>query len=133
VKVVLDTNVFVSGVFFGGLPGRVLAAWQDGKAEVVLSHEIIEEYVRVGRELSDRYPHVDLEPALHLLAVSTTLVDSSDLPEPVSRDPDDDKFLACALAAGADCVVSGDRDLLEVSSYQGVVVMSPRGFVERVT
>ena len=104
-KVVLDTNVFVSGVFFGGTPGRVLEAWRDGKAEVVLSREIVEEYVRVG------------EPPLS---------------EPVSRDVDDDKFLACALAAGADYVVSGDRDLLDVSSHKGVVVLSPRDFVDRL-
>ena len=131
-KVVLDTNVFVSGVFFGGTPGRVLEAWPDGRAEVVLSRDIIEEYVRVGEELASRFQGVDLGPALELLAVSTTLVDSTQLPEPVSRDPDDDKFLACALAAGADCVISGDRDLLDVSPYEGVVVMSPRDFVEQL-
>lgn len=131
-KVVLDTNVFVSGVFFGGTPGRVLEAWRDGRAEVVLSREIIAEYVRVGEELAARFPGVDLGPALELLAVSTTLVDSTQLPEPVSRDPDDDKFLACALAAGADCVVSGDRDLLDVSPYEGVVVLTPRDFCNQL-
>lgn len=129
-KVVLDTNVFVSGVFFGGTPGLVLEAWRDGKAEVVLSREIVEEYVRVGEELADRFPAVDLRPALELLAVSATLVPSPPLPEPVSRDADDDKFLACALAAGADYVVSGDRDLLDVSSHKGVFVVSPRNFVD---
>ena len=130
-KVVLDTNVFVSGVFFGGTPGRVLEAWRDGTTEVVLSREILEEYVRVGEELAGRFPGIDLGPAFELLAVSATLVVSTRLPEPVSRDPDDDKFLACALAAGADCVVSGDRDLLDVSPYEGVVVLSPRDFVDR--
>jgi len=132
VKVVLDTKVFVSGVFFGGPPGRVLEAWRDGRAEVVLSREIIEEYVRVGEELAARFPGVDLGPALELLAVSTSLVDSTQLPEPVSRDPDDDKFLACALAAGADCVISGDRDLLDVSPYEGVVVLTPRDFCNQL-
>jgi len=132
VKVVLDTKVFVSGVFFGGPPGCVLEAWRDGRAEVVLSREIIEEYVRVGEELAARFPGVDLGPALELLAVSTSLVDSTQLPEPVSRDPDDDKFLACALAAGADCVISGDRDLLDVSPYEGVVVLTPRDFCNQL-
>ena len=47
-RVVVDTNVFVSGVFFGGPPGRVLTAWRDGTIEVVVSREIIEEYVRVA-------------------------------------------------------------------------------------
>lgn len=131
-RVVLDTNVFVSGVFFGGIPGRVLEAWRDGRVEVALYREIIEEYVRVGEELASRFKGVDLCPALELLAVSTTLVSSTQLPEPVSRDPDDDKFLACALAAGADCVVSGDRDLLDISPHEGIVVLSPRDFVDRL-
>ena len=131
-KVVLDTNVFVSGVFFGGTPDRVLEAWRDGTTEVVLSREILEEYVRVDEELAGRFPDIDLGPAFELLAVSATLVVSTRLPEPVSRDPDDDKFLACGLAAGADCVVSGDRDLLDVSPYEGVVVLSPRDFVDRL-
>ena len=69
-KVVIDTNVFVSGVFFGGPPGEVLAAWRDERIEFVVSREIIEEYVRVGERLSARFPGADLEPALQLVAAS---------------------------------------------------------------
>ena len=129
-RVVLDTNVFVSGVFFGGLPGKVLAAWRDGRIEVVVSREIIEEYVRVGERLSARLPGVDLEPALDLVAVSATLISAPSLPEQVCHDQDDDKFLACAVAAKAGYVVSGDRDLLATSPYRSVVVVRPRAFVE---
>ena len=125
-RVVVDTNVFVSGVFFGGPPGRVLAAWRDGMIEVVVSHEIIEEYVRVGDELSARFPAVDLGPALDLVAACATMVAAPPLPEPVCSDPDDDKFLACAAAAGATYVVSGDRGLLAASPYRNVVVIRPR-------
>jgi len=51
------------------------------------------------------------------------------LPEPVSKDPDDDKFLACALAGNAATVVSGDSDLLKVSGYCGIKVLTPKSFV----
>jgi len=51
VKIVLDTNVVVSGVFFGGVPGRILSAWSAGKLALVLSPSILEEYRRVGNEL----------------------------------------------------------------------------------
>lgn len=129
-KVVLDTNVFVSGVFFGGPPGDVLAAWRDGRVEVVVSREIIEEYVRVGEKLSARFPGADLEPALDLLSVSATLISAPPLPEPVCQDQDDDKFLACAVAANARYVVSGDRALLATSPYGSVVVIRPRAFAE---
>ncbi len=131
-RIVLDTNVFVSGVFFAGPPGRILEAWRDGKVEVVISHEIIEEYVRVGKKLSEQFPSVDLGPALDLVAASATLVVSQLLPEPVCRDADDDKFLACGVAAAADYIVSGDRDLLEVSPYREITLLRPRDFVDRV-
>ena len=129
-RIVLDTNVFVSGVFFGGHPGSVLEAWWDGRVEVVISREIIEEYVRVGERLSSRFPGVDLTRALDLLGTSATLVEAPPLTEPVCRDADDDKFIACAMAAEVSYVVSGDRDLLEVPPYRGVVVVSPRALIE---
>ena len=58
-KVGVDTNVFVSGVFFGGPPGDVFTAWQDKRIELVVSPEIIEEYVRVGERLWACFPGVD--------------------------------------------------------------------------
>jgi putative PIN family toxin of toxin-antitoxin system len=131
-RVVLDTNFFVSGFFFGGLPGRILEAWRDGKLEIVVSRQVIEEYVRVGEELAARFPGVDLGPALDLVAASATLVAVPSPSEPASRDPDDDKFLACAVAAGAEVVVSGDRDLLAVSPYGRMSMLRPRDFVNDI-
>jgi predicted nucleic acid-binding protein len=58
VRIVLDTNVFVSGVFFGDVPGRILDAWRDARVRLVLSAEILEEYQRVGQVLGARYPGV---------------------------------------------------------------------------
>ena len=131
-RVVLDTNVFVSAVFFGGYPGRVLAAWRDGVIDVVVSTEIILECVRVGERLSERFPGVDIGPALDLIAAVAELVAAPPLPEAACRDPDDDKFLARALAAETRLVVSGDRDLLAVSPYRGVTVVRPRDLIEKL-
>lgn len=130
-RVVLDTNVLVSGVFFGGVPGRILEAWRDGELTVVLSPSILEEYDRVGAVLAAQYPGVDLKPVLGLLAVHGDVVHPAALREQVCSDPDDDKFLACALAGRADVVVSGDRALRHVSGWEGVDVMTPRAFADR--
>ena len=129
-RVVLDTSVFVPGVFFRGPPHDVLAAWRDGRIEVVVSREIIREYVRVGERLSARFPGVDLEHALDTVTASATLVSAPPLPEPVCEDRDDDKFLACAVAGGAEYVVSGDRALLATSPYQNVIVIRSRDFMD---
>lgn len=69
---------------------------------------------------------------LALLAATASFVDAPPLPEPVSADPDDDKFLAVAFAARAPVIVSGDRHLLAVAAWRGIAVLSPRAFVERL-
>lgn len=132
-RVVLDTNVVVSGVFFGGVPGKILSAWSAGAFVLVLSPPILEEYRRVGRELGLRYPAITaaFEPVLTLIAMNAVIVDAPALSVPVSADADDDMFLAVALAAKAAVVVSGDQDLLEVSGWHGVDVLTPRQFLER--
>ncbi len=63
-KVILGTNVFVSGVFFGGPPYRILEAWRDAKIQLVVSQEILDEYRRIGENLAEQFSNVDLEPIL---------------------------------------------------------------------
>ena len=129
-KVVVDTNVFVSGVFFGGPPGGVFTAWQDKRIELVVSPEIIEEYVRVGERLSARFPGAGFERVLEMIAANATLVSAPPLPEAVCEDSDDDKFLACAVAAEAGYVVSSDKALLATSPYRNVKVIRSRDFLD---
>lgn len=86
-KFVLDTNVFVSGVFFAGPPAQILGAWRDGRVQPVISGPILEEYRRVGLVLAERYEAVDLEPLLTLLAIHSEVVEAPDLTESVSEDP----------------------------------------------
>jgi putative PIN family toxin of toxin-antitoxin system len=130
-KVVLDTNVFVSGAFFSGPPFQILAAWREGRFQLVISPEILEEYRRVGEILAEDHPGVRFEPILEFVVQNTLLVSAPPLPEGICDDPDDDKFLACALASGSVIVVSGDRHLLKVSGYQNIEVLNPREFLEK--
>ncbi len=132
-RIVLDTNVLISGIFFGGIPGRILSAWASGKLTLVLSPDILDEYRRVGQELTKRYPDIEvaLESVLTLLAMNATIVDALPLDAAVSKDPDDDKFLACALASRTSIIVSGDNHLRSVSDWQGIEVLTPRQFHDR--
>lgn len=130
-KIVLDTNVLVSGIFFGGPPGTILEAWQDSRIELAVSLEILAEYQRVANELAARFPNVDPAPFLALVALNSDLRDCPPLHEQACEDPDDDKFLACALSTGSKCVVSGDKLLLKVSGYRGIDMIRPREFVDQ--
>ncbi len=130
-KVVLDTNVFVSGIFFAGPPYRILEAWRDGKVQLIISQEIADEYRRVVIELSKQYSIIDAVPILEYVTQNMELINAPVLSESVCTHPDDDKFIACAIAADCDIIVSGDKHLLKVSGYCGVQVLKPRVFVDK--
>ena len=125
----LDTNVFVSGVFFGGHPNRILDAWRHSRLTLVLSAEILDEYRRVGEELAERYDGVDLSPLLRLIVAHAEFVEPEPFSSPVCRDPGDDKSLACATAGGVQAIVSGDKDLLSLSEFRSIPILAPREFV----
>ena len=131
-KVVLDTNVVMSGLFFGGVPGKILEAWNEGKFRIVISAPILAEYREVGQELSARYGELDFESFAALLVLNSEIVDApGHLPVPVCADPDDDKFLACAAAAGARILISGDAALHKTTGWAGIEVLKPRVFFDR--
>ena len=131
-KVVVDTNVLVSGVFFGGLPGRVLEAWRDGEIELVVSPEILEEYRRVGDKLGQQFDGISLGPFLALLVTHAKIVEPSPLKGQISRDQDDDKFIACAVEGECRYIISGDKDLLDLSTYRKIRIVAPREFMDKV-
>ena len=131
-RVVIDTNVIISGVFFSGVPYLILEAWRDGRLSIVTSPEILEEYRRVGETLHKEHPGIDVESFLSLLAVQSEIVVASALTEQVCEDKDDDKFIACALSGRCEIIISGDKLLRKVSGYRSVKVMTPREFLEEV-
>jgi len=131
VKAILDTNVLISGIFFSGIPYEILAAWRDRKIELIISPEILEEYRRVGEEMEIRFPGVEIAPFLELLAIEATMVSAMPLTDSVCTDPDDDKFLACAVASNAKVICSGDKALLKTTGYRGIEVLAPRSFADR--
>jgi len=132
VKIVLDTNVFVSGVFFSGPPHQILQAWRGGKVQLVISPEILDEYSRVSEALSERFPAVNLRPVLELVTLNAEMFSPVDSAEPICDDPDDDKFFLCAISAPCKVIVNGDKHLLVKSGYGGVHVLKPRDFVEKI-
>ncbi len=129
--VIVDTNVFVSGIFFSGPPHTILDAWRQGKLTLVVSPAILDEYRRVAHELADQFPGVDPGPPLEFLAIHARLVNAPELPQQVCTDADDDMFLACAVASGAKVIASGDKALLKTFGYSGIEVLKPRDFVTR--
>jgi putative PIN family toxin of toxin-antitoxin system len=136
-RVVLDTNVYVSGTILSrGTPFEILEAWRRQAYILVTSETIIAEIERVLRypRIRDRYTvsERDIERLVESLRADALVVPGDCKVSGVSPDPDDDKFLACALEAQADCIVTGDLDLLGLGQYQGTDVLKPHEFLERL-
>ena len=131
VNLVLDTNVFISAVFFSGIPYRILDAWRKGHVKLFISRAILAEYQETGVSLSREFKGIDIAPWIALLEKHAILIDPESLPRQVCTDPDDDMFIACVLAARAHIICSGDKALLKTSGYCGIEVIKPREFVDR--
>jgi putative PIN family toxin of toxin-antitoxin system len=129
VRVVLDTNVLISGIFFGGHPRAVLEAWVAERYELVISPSIVDEYVQTCDRLGASHPSLEYQPILAAIIGHSTLVPDTPGFEPITADPDDDKFMLCAEGSGA-TVVSGDQHLLDADGWHDTPVLKPRDFLD---
>lgn len=129
-RAILDTNVLVSGVIFGGTPRRIVELAQAHEFTMVVTQDIIAEYTVVVERVSKRYDVKGACELLDLLIGDSDLSFSLSLPQPVCAHQADDKFLAAALAAGVTTIVSGDKHLRDVSGWSGISVHTPSAFLK---
>lgn len=129
-KIVLDTNVFISGAFFGGPPAQILKSWRQKKIKIILTEQILAEYRRVGEALSRKYYSVDIDRFITLFILYGEYVETKGFSETICEDPDDNKFIECAIASQSKLIVSGDKHLLGISGYKNIKVLKPRQFVD---
>ena len=135
-RVVCDTNVLISGILWSGAPRQVLALVEQGKISLFVSRVLLEELDRVLR-----YPkfagilgravltHQDI---LRWMVRNSTLVMAKPLDRVVvTADPSDDSVLACAVSASVEAVVSGDKHLLDLHSFQGIPILTAPGFLRK--
>lgn len=129
-KIVVDTNVVISGVFFGGAPRRVIEAVATGEIRALASAEITEEYSETVQEMIERKQGNIRQNILTLFLSKLDMIEPRTKVE-VSRDPDDDKFISCAVDGKALYIVSGDLDLLDIGTYDGIEIIKAADFCER--
>jgi len=133
-RVVLDTNVLVSGLAYpSSNPGRILAAWRQGGLQVILSRYILDEFIRV----LPRLPRIGLSKA-EVLDLADSFMFLADIVEPDNdrtaeekelRDPADRLILGTLMTTRADCLVTGDKDLLALATRYPII--TPAAFCER--
>ena len=130
---VFDTNVLVSGLLSpNGPPGKLLDAILDGFCQPVVTDSILAEYETVVPErLREEIPDLDPEPKLAWIRAKSRLFEPAPLGKQRSRDLKDDPYLACALAARAQCIITYDRDLLSLGKPFGVEIIRPAELLRR--
>ena len=129
-KIVVDTNVVISGIFFGGNPRMIIEAVVDGDIDAFATVDIIEEYAKIIERMVDN-KHKDLDQGfLSTLFMSLNVIKSDSVID-VCRDADDNKFIECAVDAKALYIVSGDSDLLDIQEYDGIQIMTAKEFCDR--
>jgi uncharacterized protein len=127
-RVVLDTNVLLSGIAYpASVPGKILTAWRHGSVDVLLSAFILEELRRVLPRLTHRHglTAAEIDDLVDVLSIQAEVIEPLPRVEPDLRDPDDQPVLGTLLTAlktsGADYLVTGDKDLLAMADRHPIV------------
>jgi putative PIN family toxin of toxin-antitoxin system len=130
-RVVLDTNVLISALLFKGRTARIVTLWRKGKIVPVMSRETFDELRRVLEypkfSLSQREIKAIIEEEI---LPFFEVVDVDRPVEKVARDPDDDKFIACAIAGKATCIVTGDKALWDLQVNESVKICHVSDFMK---
>jgi hypothetical protein len=133
IRTVIDTNVIVSAILFGGIPAELSSLWKSGYIQPLASKDIFDEYINVLT-----YPKFELsEKEINYILYNEILpyfevVIPKPGPAIIQEDPSDDKFLQCAEAGKASVIISGDQHLLNLKSYGKINILTPSQFLEKL-
>lgn len=129
IKVVIDTNIFVSAhIAPGKVIQKIIDEWVEGKFTLVISKLILAEIIEVFKR-----KEIDLEKIgklLDLISRKAVLVEPKMKIEVVKDDPEDNKFLECAVKGNAKYIVSGDKHLLSLKQFKNIQIIEPKKFIE---
>ena len=130
-KIVIDTNVFISGILFGGKPRNVIQSVVEGRANLYISTEILDEIEAVLLRPKFKLSKTVVRNILHEIEEISSIVEISNRLKVVKSDKADDKFIECAVAGKANFIVSGDIDLLSIAKYKKIEIISPNEFLSK--
>jgi len=127
-KIVLDTNVLVSGIFWGGVPEKILELAMSGEVEIYATEEILNEYFRIIERIGKK--DKDLCSQWKMLLIQIVKIVEPVKRMKLCRDPKDDMFLECAVSSGSEYIVSGDDDLLSLKMVDDVRIVTAKRYLE---
>ncbi len=125
-RAIIDTNVFISGIFWeGNFCSQIIDKWKNKKFELVSSLEIVNELIRTLKDFKIQMPLDMIKEWQDLIIENSVIVEPSIKINAIEEDPDDNKFLEDALAGKADLIISQDKHLLKLNEYKGIRIVKP--------
>ena len=126
-RIVVDTNVIASAIYFEGKPYELLKLIMEERISAIASKDIVEEYEEILARLQQKFPKLSKSVPFHEIVGKLIIIYvSSD--NYVCRDPDDDKFISCAVDGKCVYIVSGDNDLLTLKNYEVIEIITVAQF-----
>ena len=130
---VIDTNVIISAILFGGGQGKLIDLWKKGQITPLITEEIMAEYIRVLAYPKFKLSEEEINYIIHQeILPFFKVVKSKPGPSIIKKDPDDDKFIQCAEFGNAQIIISGDRHLLALKSHHGIKILTPSQILDEL-
>lgn len=127
-KVLLDTNIFISGIFWRGSSNKVITNWKEGKFTLVTSLEAISEIIKVLKDFKIKLSDDMIKEWVDLIVRNSIIVEPKEKIEAVKDDQKDNIFIETAVAGNVDYIVSQDNHLLKLKEFRGIKIITPEEF-----
>jgi putative PIN family toxin of toxin-antitoxin system len=131
-NIVLDTNVFISGIFWKGDSNKVLQLWKEGNVQLINSIEIIVEISRILSDFKIQLPEDIKKEWIHLITLNSTIVEPKEKFDIVKDDPTDNKFINVAVAGKAEYIITNDKHLLKIKQFRAVKIITAKEFLAKI-
>jgi len=127
-KTILDTNVFISGIFWKGASNKVILNWKEGKFTLVTSLEAVSEIIKVLKDFKIKLSDEMIKEWVDLIVRNSIIVEPKEKIKIVKDDPKDDIFIEIAVAGNVDYIISQDNHLLKLKDFRGIKIITPEEF-----
>ena len=127
-KAVLDTNIFISGIFWKGSSNKVILNWREGKFTLVTSLEAVSELIKVLKDFKIKLSDDMIKEWVDLIVRNSIIVEPKEKILAVKDDPKDDIFIETAVARNVDYIISQDNHLLKLKEFRGIKIITPEEF-----
>jgi len=131
-RIVLDTNIFISGIFWKGASNKVLMNWKEGKFTLVTSLETILEIIKVLKDFKIKLSEDMIKELVDLIVQNSIIVEPKEKIDIVKDDPNDNIFIETAVAGNVDYIITQDNHLLKIKEFNGIRIITPEEFLDVV-